>query len=284
MTRRTILLRRTGGDSAISAVAAVAAALAVALPAVPAAAEDLSACAHAAEADPERGLDRALTWERQGGGDTARLCQALALFHKGDFAAAGTRLEELAPILGANDHGAQASLLARAGWAWLRAGDHDRAERLYGEALTLRPDDADLRIDRAIARAEAERYWDAVTDLDTAIRLAPDRADAYLYRAAAHKALSNHRQAIADVGRALELKPGDPEAVLLRGNIKAAAGDLKAAGDDWRLVVRLAPDGAPGRSARVNLDHLAALERANPAPQPPKTQGKATPQPAVPKP
>ncbi|WP_180285112.1 hypothetical protein [Azospirillum oleiclasticum] len=240
---------------------------------------ELQACATIAELKPEEGLESARAWMQRGGGDPARLCEALALFHKGDFPAAGKRLEDLAGALGGNDPRAEAQILARAGWAWLRAGDAARADRLYSRALERQPGDLDLFIDRAFARAEAERYWDAVADLDLVIARAPDRADAWLYRAAAHKALSNLHQAAADVGRALELRPNDPEAVLLRGNIKAAAGDVRGAAEDWRAVTRTAPDSTQARAARVNLDRLGAMP---PAPQPARGQPPAKPPAATP--
>lgn len=225
----------------------------------------LQTCATLAELKPDEALESARAWAQRGGGDPARLCEALALFHKGEFPAAGRRLEELAGALGREDPKAEAQILARAGWAWLRAGDSARADRLYTRALERQPDDLDLHIDRAFARAEAERFWDAVADLDLVIAKAPERADAWLYRAAAHKALSNTHQAAADVARALELRPNDPEAVLLRGNIKAAAGDARGAAEDWRAVIRIAPDGSQARAARLNLDRLAAM----PPPPPP---------------
>lgn len=225
---------------------------------------ELQACLTLAERKPSEAFESALAWQDRGGGDLARLCQALALFHKGDFKAAGARLEELVPVLGKDDPKSAASLLARAGWAWLRAGDQARAERLYGKALERQPDDVDLHIDRAFARGEAERYWDAIADLDAALARDPGRADAYLYRAGAHKALANDRQAIADVDRALQLKPDDPDAILLRGNIKAQIGNVAGARDDWQLVRRLAPDSSAARTAGINLDRSAKYQAQAP--------------------
>jgi Putative Zn-dependent protease, contains TPR repeats len=227
---------------------------------------EFQACMTLAEQKPAEAFESALTWQDRGGGDLARLCQAMALFHKGDFKAAGARLEELVPILGKDDPKAAASLLGRAGWAWLRAGDETRAERAYTQALQQQPNDVDLYIDRAFARGEAERYWDAIADLDTALAKDPKRADAYLYRAGANKALANDRQAIADIDRALQLKPNDPDAVLLRGNIKAQIGNIAGAKEDWQLVQRLAPDASAGRTAQVNLDRAAKMEAAKPKP------------------
>ncbi|HYH19500.1 MAG TPA: hypothetical protein VD995_12865 [Azospirillum sp.] len=233
---------------------------------------EMQACTRLAETRPDAALDSAQAWQERGGGDRAQLCKALALFHKGDFKTAGARFEELAPRLGKDDPQAAATLFGRAGWAWLRAGENARAENAYGEALKRQPDDVDLRIDRAFARAEAERYWDAVADLDAAIAHDSTRPEAFLYRAAARKALSQYREALHDVARALELKPNDPETVLMRGNIKAVSGDLKGARDDWKLVRRLAPEGRPAKAAADNLARLDKAEGGAPqkAPEPKK--------------
>lgn len=222
---------------------------------------ELRNCIALAETAPDAALERARAWEGRDGGDRARLCQGMALFHKGDFAEAGKRLEALAPVLGQGDGRATASLLGQAGWAWLRAGDAGRAEAIYTQALEHTPGDVDLLIDRAFARAEAERFWDALTDLDDAIGRDAGRADAYLYRAAAHKALSNLPMALDDVNRALELRPGDGEALVLRGAIKAAAGKPDAAKADWDLVLSREPDSSAARTARTNLMRLNAAEK-----------------------
>jgi tetratricopeptide (TPR) repeat protein len=223
--------------------------------------EQFKACVALAERAPADALGSAKTWGERGGGDRARLCQALALFHKGDFKEAGIELEELAPALGASDPKVEASLLQRAGWAWMRADDPTQAERLFSTALSKQPDTVDLLVDRAVARGEAERYWDALADLDAAIAKAPQRADAYYYRAGAHKALANLPQALADVGRSLALRPDDPDTLLLRGNIRLQGGGLAGARADWERTVQVAPDTSAAQTARRNLQRLGAAEK-----------------------
>jgi tetratricopeptide (TPR) repeat protein len=221
-------------------------------------ARESTACLKLAERAPEAAFESALTWEDRGGGDMARLCQAMALFHQGQFQAAATRLEELVPTLGSNTAEGASSLLARAGWAWLRAGNSDRAERAYGAALERTPRDPELLIDRAFARAEAGRYPDAVEDLNKAIELAPKRAEPYLYRAGAYRALGNQSKALEDVGQALALEPSNPEALLLRGNLRAANGNPDGTRADWQMVTKVDPDTASARAASDNLRRLQA--------------------------
>lgn len=277
MTRRNLYLTLAAQSLLMASLLMAAPAAASTADPAPDRNRELKDCATLAEASPDAAFEKALRWQGQDGGDFARLCQALALFHKGDFKAAGSRLEELAPALGKDDPKAAASILARGGWAWLRAGDQARAEKLYSTALDKQPGDVDLLIDRAFARAEGERFWDAIADLDLALTQDPKRADAYLYRATAHKALSNYRQALADIDRALEQKPGDPEAVLLRGNIKALSGSVTGARDDWALAQRLAPDSESGRAAALNLERAAKMAGIEKAPEPPKPENPKAP-------
>ncbi|WP_207480002.1 tetratricopeptide repeat protein [Arenibaculum pallidiluteum] len=218
---------------------------------VPVPGQDLAGCLQRVERSPEGGFEWALAWQDRGGGDAARLCQAMALYHAGNYAGAAARLESLARTPGL---AAQApELWARAGAAWLRGNRPAEAERTYAEAIRLRPDDAELRIDRAVARATAERYWEAVEDLDRAIALKPDAVEALVLRGQAHRALNNLPKAQADAAQALRIAPNDPEALLLRGNLRALAGEVGPAREDWQRVARLDPDSAAGVAARDNL-------------------------------
>lgn len=256
------------------------AAAAIAAPSLPAAAADnrLTACLERARIDPPAARAAAEKWlAEEQGGDAAALCVAMAAFHDGAFADAASRLEKLAANQPAGQAANAARLYAQAGWARLRAADAADADRLYSLALEKAPQDVDLWIDRAFARAEAERFWDALADLDHAIALAPDRPEPHIYRASAHKALAQPRQALADLERALELRPDDPQAVLLRGSVKAESGDLAGAEADWTLTQRLDKDNRGfARTASINLERLRAQGGPPKAASSPKTE-KAKP-------
>jgi tetratricopeptide (TPR) repeat protein len=234
---------------------------------------DLATCSRLAGTRPDQGMQEALAWQKAGGGDHARLCQALALFHRGDFPGAARRFEELAPLLGKNAPPMAASLLDRAGLAWLRAGNASGAERLFTAAIALQPGDADLLIDRAVGRAQAKRFREALADLDAALAKDAGRADALLYRAAAHNELGNGDQAIADADRALAIRPNDGEVLLLHGNIRMRSGDMTGAREDWTLAAQQSADPVSARAARHNLDRLDAA--AVPADRKPAAPGVA---------
>lgn len=250
---------------------------------------ELDKCQRLAETDPVQALTMADEWTKRGGGDTATLCRALGLFHKGDFKTAAGLFSSLAESLGVGSPKSAASLLGRAGWAYMRAGQTDAADRAYTQALAKAPDDPDLHIDRAFARAEFGHYDDAIADLDAALAKTPDRADALVYRAAAYKARKDLPKALADADKALSLKPDDPEGLLLRGNIRVQMGNFDGATVDWRKLAEGPAAGtAEGKAARANLDRLAAArkaeEKAPPAANKPadkaKPGDKKTPPPA----
>jgi tetratricopeptide (TPR) repeat protein len=215
-------------------------------------------CLREAEQNPKMGYQAAIDWEDRGsGGNNARLCQAMALFHHGEFEAAAKRLDELAPNYAPHDQARTAHMLAQAGWAWLRAGQNETAEADYTAALAHLPDDLELHVDRAIAEAGARHYGAAAQDLTAVLTQNPDRTDALLYRAEAYRALGNFDGALKDADRALQTSPDNAEALLLRGNIHAQSGNPKAAEADWLKAAALVPaDSETGTAAEDNLRRL----------------------------
>ncbi|MFV3075150.1 hypothetical protein [Niveispirillum fermenti] len=246
--------------------AAALAALMALLPAASARAEDgrvfssRTACLARAEALPDFALAEAKLWERQGGAADARLCQALAQLLRGEWEAAAPALEASATELAHEAATMRANLWSRAALAWSNARKPDAAEAAYGKAVALTPNDPQLLMDRAILRAGAERYWDAVADLDRVIDLMPRQSEAWLLRAQAHHVLALDAKAMNDVQEALRLSPQNSEALLLRGNLYAAKSNLAFAKRDWETVRRVAADSP---AAQVALENLNALERAH---------------------
>ena len=247
---------------------------------------DFASCRKLAEQTPTAALSAAQAWQEHGGGEAARLCLAEAQFLHGDFAAAGEALEALASGGSPKTAAQVANLYDRAGLAWLRAGDTDRAEQLMTSALSKLPGDNDLLIDRALVRAEGRHYQGAVDDLSLVLKSTPRRADIYLYRAEAYQALNQLDQAMADTEHVLTLKPKDGEALVLRGTLHALSGDTTGARLDWRDVIQREPDSVNGKAAAQRLSRLDAAPTAVTPPAAPsastpasgdKTSGTARP-------
>lgn len=219
-----------------------------------------AACLARAEALPDFAFEEAKLWERQGGAADARLCQALALMLRADWALAAPALEASAKELTQEPRPARADLWARAALSWTNAKKPDQADAAYAQALALLPDNVQILMDRAIFRAGQERYWDAIADLDKVIEKAPKMAEAWLLRAQAHHVLALDSKAKRDVEMALTLSPQNGEALLLRGNLYADAGIGTKAKEDWEKARRVAPGTAAAASATENLNSLTRLE------------------------
>lgn len=218
-----------------------------------------TACIQRAQSLPDFAFEEARLWERQGGAADARLCQALALLLQGEWKRAAPALEASATELARDALATRANLWGRAALAWSNAKEMDKAIAAYGQALALTPTDAQLRIDRALALAGMDRFWDAITDLDQAIAASPKLTEAWLLRAQAHRALSLPTKSMDDVEEVLRLSPSHPDALLLRANLLAGRNDMVQAKRDWEAVRRVAP-GTP--AAVIALDNLNALDRA----------------------
>ncbi|MDR3516416.1 MAG: tetratricopeptide repeat protein [Azospirillaceae bacterium] len=243
----------------IGLVASGAARAAKPLPSVAPSADkaaELSRCLQQAEQAPEAALQTAQNWEQHGGGDSARLCQAISRFDRGDYQIAAQLFEAIATQT--KDPIGAAGLWDRAGWAWLQGEQHDKAQQAYNRAVARQPNDPDLLIDRAFALAAAEKYWDAIDDLTRAATIAPQRFEPWLYRAAAQRALGNFAQARDDIAQALKRAPDNADTLLLYGNLQAASGDRAEAAAAWRRVIAVSPNSDNARTATGNLARMAA--------------------------
>lgn len=118
-----------------------------------------------------------------------------------------------------------------------RARVHAEAERFrdavleLDRAVQLRPDEITFRLARADANAAMGEYLRATEDLTCAIEARPDATDLYLrrgqlrYRVAYHGQTGNYRPAIEDFGRVLQNAPENAYAWYLRGRAHGQAAE-----------------------------------------------------------
>ncbi len=181
-------------------------------------------CMSAVETNPSVAYERALAWRFEGGGAPARHCVAAALVGLGQYAEGAARLQEAAALPETGGEAIRAEMLAQSGSAWLQAGRPGQAETVLTQALSLRPGDVDLLIDRGLARALQEQYRSAAEDLSVALSARPDDMDALRLRANAWVEMGRYEEAARDVIRGLQLVPGDVELLLVRGRVVQALG------------------------------------------------------------
>lgn len=212
-------------------------------------------CMELARDEPTKGFDEALAWKGLGGGDAAEHCLAASLMGLKIYGEAAQRFEAIAGHTKRGDQ-VRTGLLAQAAQGWLLSGDAERAEHVLDAALKLKPEDPDLLIDRAEARAARANYEGALGDLDLAVARAPNRPDAHSFKASALRHLNRPDEARAAAEKALALDPQHVEALLERGILKRMAGDDTGAREDWMTVLRRAPTSAAADAARADLEKM----------------------------
>lgn len=207
-------------------------------------------------------LTQALAWKDHGGGVAAEHCAALALIALKRPAEAAVYLDNIARQAKSSTARDRAALLDQAGNAWLLAGVPGNADSMFTQALALTPNDVDVLIDRAGARAMAKDWVGADGDLSRAYELNKTNPQMLVLRASARAALGHKDQARADIDAALALDPSNADALVERGAYKMQAGDKDGARADWQQVLARAPSSAAGAAARK---YIADLDAAPPA-------------------
>jgi tetratricopeptide (TPR) repeat protein len=219
-------------------------------------AQQYEQCLALARADPQRAYDQAMAWRGLGGSFPADHCAAVALIALKRYSEAAAKLERIAGAMMQGDPTVRGGALEQAGNAWLLAGRSSEAKTDFDAALSFKPTDPDILIDRAEAHALGGNFFDAVDDLNRALEIAPGRADALIYRASAYRQLNSLDLALDDAEHALAIEPNAVAGLLERGNIRRLKGDLPGAKADWQRLAQLAPDSAEAVAAKNNLARL----------------------------
>jgi len=108
-------------------------------------------------------------------------------------------------------------------------------------ALTAHPEDAQLLVLRAAARAELGKLSDAIADADHALRLDPTDTAAVEVRAGLYKRAGDLAGAQALVSAAAEKSPREPALHQMLADLYLAAGEQAKAEDQLRTLITLAP-------------------------------------------
>ncbi|MHB1217698.1 MAG: tetratricopeptide repeat protein [Alphaproteobacteria bacterium] len=214
------------------------------------------ACLESAKHSPAIALQSADAWRTQGGGAPALHCAAVSLFEMKRYQEAALRFESLADATPKPD--VRMGALEQASQAWFLAGRPEMAEKQLDTALTLKPGDPELLIDRGIFRANLGRLEEAIGDWTEALKKAPDRDDVLALRATALRKTNQPAAARADADRAIAINPKNVDALLERGTLRQMGGDTGGAIEDWNAVKTLAPDSPAAHTADSNLARAAA--------------------------
>jgi predicted O-linked N-acetylglucosamine transferase (SPINDLY family) len=136
-------------------------------------------------------------------------------------------------------------------WRLHRAGEHDKAERLYRDILRADPANYEALHRLAFLSGQRGRWEDAQSLMARVIELNPRAPDALFLRGAALQKLDRHDEAVACFDRALALAPGMAEVRLNRAASLYRLRRYEEAGDEYSRLLEIAPDYPFGRGNRL---------------------------------
>jgi tetratricopeptide (TPR) repeat protein len=266
----------------LMALAAVQAAPAASAPPVPTdpAETRYRACAALARSDPNRAIETAETWQREGGSLHARQCLGLAYVALEMWGPAATAFEQAAQEAERAQDARRPDLLVQAGNAWLAVEETANAIRAFDAALATNQLSEAMRgevhLDRARARVSLDDAAGARADVDQALQLVAADPFAWYMSAALARRQNDLARARTDIERAMQLGPDNPDILLLGGTLAGLAGNMAEAERLYRRVAEGAPDTPAGQAARASLATLREVEV--PAAGAPAGQPAAAPQ------
>ncbi len=153
------------------------------------------------------------------------------------------RLRDAAGLYGSILESNPDNLQARAGLARLltTTGSSEQALKILAPGLKLHPNDPQLLLLRAAARAEQQDVTGATVDADRALKLAPDNVDALEVRAGLYKRERQFAAAIALINKAVNRSPDSLALHDMLADLYAAMGEAAKAEQQLLTLVRLAP-------------------------------------------
>ena len=219
-------------------------------------AKQYQACMLLVERAPNDALESAVAWEKKGGGDAARYCEAHAYLALKQFEDGALALERMAQTMPQVMAPRASALFLEAALAWARADKLQLALHDVNEGLKLQPKSVDLLVYRARIYGNSGQFADALNDLNAANEIAPERGDILVLRATAYRYMENTVLAHDNIEMALKAEPDNPDAWLEKGIQLLGANDNNGARQAWLRVLQVAPHSDTAEDARKQLEAL----------------------------
>ncbi|MBO9713577.1 MAG: tetratricopeptide repeat protein [Sphingomonas sp.] len=222
----------------------------------------LTQCLKLAATDAPAAAADAAKWQASGGSYFARQCLGVALANQQRWTEAATAFEAAAKDADAARDLVAADCWAKAGNAWLAAGEAEKARGVLDAAIAsgglVGNSLGEAYLDRARARVASGDSQGARDDLDEATLNAPDDALGWLLQATLSRRVNDLLKADKAIREALRLAPGEPSIQLEAGNVAAMRGDEPGARAAWSQVIELAPGTPIADAARNALSQFGA--------------------------
>jgi tetratricopeptide (TPR) repeat protein len=132
---------------------------------------------------------------------------------------------------------------------------------------------------RATDATKQNRFPEAITDFNDAIKLNGRSASAYEGRAYVYMKMNDLDKALADYSEAIKLNPGEARYYSYRGYIYETKGDLKNAMADTEKLLKMQKNNEEAKARKTRLEtrmknQNSAPPNAPPPPAPAPTKGR----------
>lgn len=136
-----------------------------------------------------------------------------------------------------------------------------RLDEAHVDSLRLmadrNPRDEKTRVELGNAYFDAERYAEAITWYEAALKLNPNDPNVSTDLGVSYYYTNQADRALRQFEHSLKVSPGHVKTIFNMGIVMAfGKQDLEGAAKAWRQVLELAPDSADGRAAKQALDNI----------------------------
>lgn len=125
---------------------------------------------------------------------------------------------------------------------YFKAGDLNKAEKEYREALRLEPESSIAHNNLGVVLNELGQYQEAITILTRAIEIDPKNAIAHYALANSLSHTGRYDDAMVQAAKAIELEETEPQAHKAMAEAAQGKGDFPTALQHWNYLVQLDPD------------------------------------------
>jgi tetratricopeptide (TPR) repeat protein len=140
--------------------------------------------------------------------------------------------------------------------------DERRVQQLRA-AIEADPKNADAHAQLGNVYFDAQRWSDAIASYEQSLKIDSSDPNVSTDLGVAYYYTNRADDALAQFARSLKIDPNHTKTLLNKGIVLAfGKEDLRAAADEWKKVVELAPDSPEGQAARSALEGVAAAHAA----------------------
>ena len=140
--------------------------------------------------------------------------------------------------------------------------DEGRVQQLKAE-IQGNPKNAGAHAQLGNVYFDAQRWTEAIVSYEQSLQIDPNNPDVSTDLGVSYFYTNRPDDALEQFDRSLKIDPKHTKTLLNKGIVLAfGKEDLRAAADEWKKVVELAPDSPEGEQARRALEGVAAAHAA----------------------